>query len=103
MVVNTIMGWFLSFQPFKKSTNVIYLETNDFLLLFLSVRYLETIQLLLNPFIFIKTDKKISIKDKKINLIQDFKIDETEDNRTITFSNKYGIKKIIIPSEMIKN
>ena len=55
-------------QPFKKQTNAVYLETNDFLLLFLSARYLETIQLLLNPFVFIKSEKLA----QKIYLCQNF-------------------------------
>ena len=83
-------------RPAPKTTNVVYLETDDLLLLFFSIQYMGIFQRILKPFIFIKTDKDFFIKDKNINIIRNFEIVETEQSRTIIFSNKYGIKKVII-------
>jgi len=52
----------------------------------------------LKPYIFIKTDKDVHIKNKSVRVVRDFKMIETEQGRTITFSNKQGIKRIIIPN-----
>ena len=84
-------------KPFPKPTNAVSLETDDFLLLFFSTHYLGLFQQVLKPFIFIKTDKELCIKDKNANIIRDFKAVETGQNKTIIFPNRYGIKKVIIP------
>ena len=85
-------------QPSPKPTNTVFLETNDFILLFFSIRYLSVFQLILKPFIFVKPDKEFCIKDKSVNIIRDFKITEAKEDRTIIFTNKDGIKKLIIPT-----
>jgi len=84
-------------QPFPKQTNAICIETDDFLLLFLSIKYYGLFQLVLKPFIFIKTNKEFHLKDKSANFIRDFKMTEVEQNRVITFPNKDGIKRLMIP------
>jgi hypothetical protein len=89
-------GYDATVSSFPKPTNVISIETEDFLLLFFPIKFSFFFQLVLKPFIFIK-NKEFSIKDKSVSLIRDFKIIETEENRTIIFKNKDGIKKIIIP------
>jgi len=83
-------------HPSPKSTNAIYIETDDFLLLFFSIQYMGIFQRILKPFIFIKTDKDFFIKDKNVNIIRDFEIVEAEEKRIITFLNKYRIKKVMI-------
>ena len=89
-------------QPFPKPTNVVCIETDDFLLIFFSIQYSGILQLVLKPFMFMKTDKEFCIKDKCVNLIQNFEITETDENRTIIFPNKDGIKKIIIPVQIMQ-
>jgi len=84
-------------HPSPKPTNAICIETDDFLLLFLSIRYVALFQLVLKPFIFIKTDKDFYKKNRNANIIRDFKMLETERGRAIIFPNKHGIKKIMIP------
>jgi hypothetical protein len=84
-------------RPSPKLINAIYLETDDFLLLFFSIGFWGIFQEVLNPFIFIKTSSEFYIKGKKVNIIRDFEIIETEQNKTIIFPNKYEIKKVIIP------
>jgi len=86
-------------SPFPKSTNAIYIEENEFIMLFFSMPYLGVLQLVLKPIIFIKTDKELSIKDTNINIIQHYETFETEQGRIIIFPNKNGIKKIIIPDK----
>ena len=83
-------------QSSPKSTNVVYLETDVFLLLFFSIRYLGIFQLVLKPFIFLKPQKEFHTIDKSVTIIRDFKIIETEEDRTIIFPNKDGIKRIIL-------
>jgi len=87
-------------HPSPKSTNAIYIETDDFLLLFFSIQYLGILQLVLKPFIFIKTDKDFYKKNKSVNVIRDFKMVETERGRVIIFRNKCEIKKIMIPNQI---
>jgi hypothetical protein len=84
-------------HPSPKQTNTVFIETDDFLLLFFSIQYFGLFQLVLKPFVFIKTDKKINLKYKNMKIIRDFKTVKTEENRMIIFPNKYGIKKVIIP------
>jgi len=55
-------------HSFPKTTNVIYLETDDFLLFFFSIQYLVVFQLVLKPFIFIKTEKDFDIKGLRKSL-----------------------------------
>jgi len=74
-------------QPFPKSANAVFLETDDLILLFFSIRYIEIIQFVPKPLIFIKPNKEYCISDKSVNLIRDFKIVETKEDKTIIFSN----------------
>ena len=82
-----------------KPTNAVCIETNEYLLLFFSLHYLGLFQEVLKPFIFLKTKNKFHIETKSVNIIRDFELITTEQNRTIIFPNKHGIKKIIIPIE----
>ena len=85
-------------HPYPKSTNAIYIETDNYLLLFFSVSFWRIFQEVLNPFIFVKTGKEFYTKCKNINIIQEFEMSQREQNIVINFSsNRYGIKKIIIP------
>jgi len=90
-------------RPFPKSTNAICIETDDFLLLFLSIKYSGIFQLVLKPFIFVKTNKEFHLKDKNANIIQDFKMTEIKQNRIIIFPNKDGIKRLMIPAGVFQN
>jgi hypothetical protein len=83
-----------------KLTNVVYFETDEFLLLFFSKQYLGLFQQILKPFVFLKTNKAFNIKDKNVNIIRDFKTVETEQSKTIVFPNRYDIKKVIIPLQI---
>lgn len=85
---------------FPKSTNAVYLETDTMILLFFSIKHLGFFQQILNPFIFIKTDKELDLEYKNTRIIRNFKLIEKEGNRTIIFPNKYGIKELIIPMQM---
>jgi hypothetical protein len=53
--------------------------------------------LVLKPFIFIKGNKEISIKNNNVNIIRNFEIVDTEQGRMVIFPNKHGIKKMMIP------
>ena len=88
-------------HPLPKPTNVVYIETDDFLLLFFSLQYWGIFQQVLKPFIFAKTDKKYYVKDKSVTVIRNFKMDKTEQGRAIIFPNNHGIKKVIIPKKII--
>jgi len=57
----------------------------------------------LKPFIFIKTDKDFYMKGKNANVIQDFKMVETERGRAVIFHNKHGIKRLIIPIKILQS
>ena len=83
-------------RPFPKSTNAVYLETDDDFLLFFSINFFG-VQQVLKPFIFIKNSKEFYVKGANKNVIRDFETIETEENRAIIFSNNYGISKVIIP------
>lgn len=84
-------------QSPPRQTNVIYLETDDFLLLFFPIQYLEIFQFAVGPFIFIKPYKKLDVNTKRVNVVRIFEITEDQEYRTIVFPNKYGISRIIIP------
>lgn len=84
-------------HPSPKFTNAVYIETDNFILLFFSIQCLGIFQKVLNPFIFIKTDKEFKVKDKHINIIKDFEIIENNQDTAIIFPNKYDIKRMIIP------
>jgi hypothetical protein len=84
-------------RPSLKSTNAVFIDNADFFLFFFSIQYLGVLQLVLKPLIFIKTKQEFYITAKNINLIRQFEIFETEENRTIVFPNKNGIKKVITP------
>jgi hypothetical protein len=92
-----VVGRETKVQSRPKLTNVVYFETDDFLLLFFSKQYLGLFQQVLKPFIFLKIKKTFNIKYKNIYIIQDFETVETEQNRIIVFPNRYDIKKVIIP------
>ena len=87
-------------QPFPKLANAVSLETDDLLLLFFSIRYIGIFQLVLKPFIFLKTDKDLYFKDKNTNIIQYFEIVEAERGRAFIFPNKHGIRKIIVSEQI---
>ena len=89
-------------RPFPKPANAIYIEENDFIMFFFSMHYVSLFQLVLKPIIFIKTEKELFIKDKNVNFIKKFDIIETEQNKTIIFPNKNGIKKLIIPIQQMQ-
>ncbi|MDR0438291.1 MAG: hypothetical protein LBH22_08345 [Bacteroidales bacterium] len=84
-------------HPPPKSTNAVYLETNEFILLFFSIQHF-VLKEVLKPYIFIKSDKELYIKDKRVKIVQDFEITETEQGRAIVFFNKQGLKRVIIPA-----
>jgi hypothetical protein len=84
-------------HPMPKQTNAVYSETDDFILIFLSIQHFGIFQEVLKPFIFFKTDKVFFLNDKNVNVIRDFETFETEQGRNIIFSNRYGIKKVITP------
>lgn len=88
-------------QPPPRATNVVYFETDDFLLLFFSMQHLEIYQLVTRPFIFVKPCKEFEMNIKHVNIIRNFKIAEDQEYRTIIFPNKYGIKKIMIPHSVL--
>ena len=92
-----VIGRDTKVHSMTKPTNVISIETDDFLLLFLSIKYFGVFQQVLKPFIFLKTDTDICINEKSANVIKSYETDETEQGRTIVFPNRYNIKKVIIP------
>ena len=89
--------YYATIHPSPKSTNAACIETEDLLLIFFSIQYFGIFQLVLKPFVFIKSDKAIDIKDKNVNIIQNFEIVDTEQGRMVIFPNKHGIKKMMIP------
>jgi hypothetical protein len=91
----------VTIRPAPKSTNAVYLETEEFLLLFFSIRYLGLVRQVLKPFIFIKNNKEFYAKGANINIIRDFETIETGENRILIFPNSYGITKIIIPLPLL--
>lgn len=78
-------------------TNAVCVETNEFLLLFFSIRHFVFVKEVLKPYIFIKTDKDFCIKNKSVNIVRDFKITQTEQGKIVVFPNKQGVNRIIIP------
>jgi len=85
-------------RPLPESTNAIYFETNEFILLFFSVQHFVVLKNVLKPYIFLKTDKEFHIKDKSVKIVRNFETTETEQGRAIVFSNKQEIKRMIIPA-----
>jgi len=85
-------------RPTPDPTNAICIETNEFILLFFSIQHFVVLKNVLKPYIFIKPDKKLHIKDKNVKIVRDFEIIETEQGRAIVFSNRHGIKRVIIPA-----
>jgi len=83
-------------RPSPKQTNAVYVETDDFLLLFFSIQYFGLVRQVLKPFIFVKNNKEFDVKSTNVNVIRDFETIETEENRTLIFPNNYGITKVII-------
>ena len=84
--------------PSPKLTNAVYLETDNYLLLFFSVSFWGMFQEVLNPFIFVKPGKEFHARYKNTNIIREFKISQTEQNIVIDFPvNRNEIKKVIIP------
>ena len=92
-------GTSATIRPSPKSTNAVYLETDDYFLLFFSIRYFGLVRQVLKPFIFIKNDKEFDLKGAKVSIIRDFETIETEENRILIFSNNYEITKVIIPQQ----
>jgi len=90
-------------NSFPQPTNAVYLETDEFLLLFFSIQHFYIVKEVLKPYVFIKTDKDLHIKNKNVIVVRDFKMVETEQGRAITFSNKQGIKRIGLPSQFNTN
>ena len=43
------------------------------------------------------------MKGKNANVIQDFKMVETERGRAVIFHNKHGIKRLIIPIKILQS
>jgi len=84
-------------RPYPVPTNAVHFETNELLLLFFSVRHYFVIKEVLKPYVFVRPDKDLCIKDKSVNVVRDFEITETEQGKAIIFSNKQGIKRVIIP------
>ena len=85
-------------HPYSKSINAVSLETDNYLLLFFSVSFWGMFQEVLNPFIFVKPGKEFHAKYKNANIIQEFKMSQTEQNIVINFpANRSEIKKVIIP------
>ena len=81
-----------------KSTNAVYLETDNYLLLFFSVSFFGVFQEVLNPFIFVKPGKEFHTEYKNAKIIRELKMSQIEQNMIITLpDNRYGIKKILIP------
>lgn len=93
-------GTSATIHPSPKSMNAVYLETDDYFLLFFAISYFGLFQEVLKPFIFVKTAKEFYTEDKKVKVIRDFKTIETEENRTLIFPNNYGITKVIIPLQI---
>jgi len=87
-------------KSLPKLTNAVYFETDDFLLLFFSIQNFVIFQQVLKPYIFAKSKNELNIKDKNVNVIRDFETVETEQGKTIIFSNKHGIKKLVIPLQI---
>jgi hypothetical protein len=87
-------------HPMPKQTNVIYSETDDFILIFFSIQHFGIFQEVLKPLIFLKTDKVFFLNDKNVKVIRNFETFDTEQGRNIIFSNRYGIKKVIIPLQI---
>jgi len=83
-------------RPSPEPTNAVYLETDDFLLLFFSIQHFVFIKEVLKLYIFVKPDRDLCIKDKSVRIVRDFKITQTEQGKSIVFPNKQGIKRIII-------
>jgi len=86
-------------SPLLLPTNAVYFENNELLLLFFSTQHFYIVKEVLKPYIFIKTDKDLHIKNKNVRVVRDFKMVEIEQGRAVTFSNKQGIKRIIIPNQ----
>jgi len=84
-------------RPLPKSTNAIYIETDNLLIFFSSIQHLGIFQLVLKPFVFIKLNKGVDIRDNNVHVVQNIEVVETREGRTIIFPNKHDIKKIMIP------
>ena len=84
-------------QPRSRATNAICIETDDYFLVFFAVDFFRIFQEVLKPCVFIKPGKERCITDKNIEIIDDYKAIETEQDTVIDFPNKHGIKKLIIP------
>jgi len=90
-------------HPSSKSINAVYLETDNYLLLFFSVSFWGMFQEVLNPFIFVKPGKEFYTKYKNVKIIREFKMSQVKQNIVIDISNnKNGIKKILIPTPGLK-
>ena len=84
--------------PPQKTTNAIYLETDNYWLLFFSVSYWGIFQVVLRPFIFIKPDKDVHINYKNVTIIQKTQMFQSEQGIVIDLStNRHNVKRVIIP------